>query len=247
MIGFSNLMEPSPDTADPVATPTPGNAPFGARPWFPYVLPMAAYLLLTAAEPYIPRSLYSIAYMGKAVILGIVLAVTAKSWRGEIGWEGKAVGLGILAGLIGLPLWLGVDAITPHFDFLGKRVGYNPFEAITDPGLRMAFLAVRFCGLAALVPIMEEVFWRSFLLRWVTDQDRWQTLPVGTFSVAALAIVSALFGAAHPEYLAGIVFALLMAGLLRLTRSLLACIVAHGVTNLALGIYVLVQHDWKYW
>jgi len=38
-----------------------------------------------------------------------------------------------------------------------------------------------------------------------------------------------------------------MALLLRSTRSLLACIVAHGVTNLSLGIYVLTTGNWKYW
>jgi hypothetical protein len=40
---------------------------------------------------------------------------------------------------------------------------------------------------------------------------------------------------------------MLYAGLLRWTRSLFACIVAHGVTNLALGTYVLMTGDWKYW
>ena len=29
--------------------------------------------------------------------------------------------------------------------------------------------------------------------------------------------------------------------------TLFACIVAHGVTNLALGLYVLLSHDWRYW
>ncbi len=216
-------------------------------PWLPYVLPMITFAALTMGEKYLPPSLYPVAYAVKAVIVTAVLLVCLKTWRHELRFDAKAVGLGVLAGLIGLPLWLGVDAITPHLSFLGTREAYNPFTAIPDANLRALFLATRFFGLAVMVPLMEEVFWRSFLLRFVTDQDRWFAIPVGTFSLAALAIVSAGFGLVHPEYLAAIIFALLMAGLLRLTRNLLACVVAHGVTNLALGIYVLTTGNWQYW
>jgi membrane protease YdiL (CAAX protease family) len=44
-----------------------------------------------------------------------------------------------------------------------------------------------------------------------------------------------------------IVYGLLIGGLLVATRSLGACIIAHGVTNFLLGAYVLVTQDWKYW
>ncbi|MBC7808063.1 MAG: CAAX prenyl protease-related protein [Akkermansiaceae bacterium] len=233
-------MEPSPNTPpEPDATK--------ATPWLPYVLPMLLFLVATQGESYLPKSVYPVAYAVKAVIVTAALAVCARTWRKELRFEGKAIALGIVAGLIGLPLWLGVDAITPPLAFLGTRTAYNPLVEIPDATLRTVFLATRFFGLAIMVPIMEEVFWRSFLLRYATDQDRWYTLPVGTFSLAALAIVCALFGVSHPEYLAAIVFTLLMAGLLRLTKSLLACIIAHGITNLALGIYVLLTGNWKYW
>jgi hypothetical protein len=34
---------------------------------------------------------------------------------------------------------------------------------------------------------------------------------------------------------------------LRRTGSLFATVMAHAVTNAALGIYVLLSHDWQYW
>jgi hypothetical protein len=43
--------------------------------------------------------------------------------------------------------------------------------------------------------------------------------------------------------IAGIAFALL----LRSTRSLFAVVVAHAVANAALGAYIIVTHDWRYW
>lgn len=193
------------------------------------------------------KSVYPVAYAVKVLIVTATLAACIKTWRHELRFDAKAIAIGIAVGLLGLPLWLGVDAITPPLSFLGTRAALNPFTEIPDATLRTVFLITRFFGLAIIVPLLEEVFWRSFLLRFFTDQDKWYTLAVGTFSITALAIVCALFGVAHPEYLAAIVFALLMAGLLRYTKNLLACVVAHGVTNLALGIYVLVTGNWKYW
>ena len=56
-----------------------------------------------------------------------------------------------------------------------------------------------------------------------------------------------LFAASHPEWLAAAIFALALGLLLRATRNLFACVLAHGVTNLLLGIYVLHTGQWQYW
>jgi CAAX prenyl protease-like protein len=113
--------------------------------------------------------------------------------------------------------------------------------------LRYGFLALRFYGLVLMVPVMEEVFWRSFLLRFATDLDDFKRVPIGTFSTTAFFVSSAMFAAAHSEWLVAFICAAAYAYLYRVTRSLFACIVAHSVTNLALGIYILITGDWKYW
>jgi CAAX prenyl protease-related protein len=218
-----------------------------APSWVPYAVPMALFLVLTLAEGYAPKTWYPALYTVKVAAVTVALCLCAKAWRGELRWDARAVGLGLLAGLIGLPLWLGIDAVTPPLKLLGTRSAYDPYTEIVDPALRAGFLAVRLFGLAAVVPVMEEVFWRSFLLRYATDPDRWKALPLGTFSAAAFAIVAVLFALAHPEYLAAFVYAALMAGLLRATGSLSACVAAHAATNLALGVYVLLTGNWKLW
>ena len=215
--------------------------------WLPYAAPMVLFLMLTALEGYLPLALYPFVYGIKALLVLIALLICARAWKGELRWDGKAVALGILVGLLGLWLWLKLDALQPAGWSLGKRTAYNPFQEIANPTLRYSFLTVRFVGLALLVPVMEEVFWRSFLLRFATDQDKWKELPLGQFSLAAFGIVAVLFAVAHPEWLAAIGYAALMAGLLRHTKSLLACVVAHGVTNAALGVYVLLTGNWRYW
>lgn len=236
--------EPAGATAPPLpdAPPSPAPGPL----WLAYVAPMVLFAVLTTVEGKAPPALYPVLYIAKAVLVTASLLVFGKAWRGEIKVEARVLPAALLVGLVTLAEWVLLDRFVPY-PHLGTRTGYNPFEAIPDPVLRGAFLAFRFWGLAVMVPIMEEVFWRSFVLRYVTDMDRWWTLPVGTFSLAALGVMTVGFAALHPEWLVAVVCALLYAGLLRWTRSLFAVIVAHGVTNLGLGVYVLATGDWKYW
>ncbi len=220
-------------------------SPAESRAWIGYVAPMTAFMGMTYLEGVMPKQ-YVWIYIAKAVLVTGLLIAGRAAWKRDVRWSLPMLLLGTVVGMACFAGWVLIDPLTPHFKFLGTRTEYNPFKEIADPTVRALFLAVRFYGLALAVPVMEELFWRSFLLRWITDQE-FEKLPVGTFSWAAFAIVAAGFGVAHPEWLAAILFAAAMALLLRQTRSLFACIVAHGVTNLALGIFVLITHNWKYW
>jgi CAAX prenyl protease-like protein len=93
---------------------------------------------------------------------------------------------------------------------------------------------------------MEEIFWRSFLLRYLTQHD-FRKLAVGTFSAMALWVMVAGSALAHPEWLVAAIASLAYAFWLRRTRSLFASIVAHATTNAALGAYVLTTGAWQYW
>ena len=210
----------------------------------PFALPMAAFVILTALEGQFGRGLYPALYAAKVVLALGVLLRSAPAWRGLLRWETKAILLGILAGAIGLPLWLGLDAVTPHASFLGTREALDP---ATLGAWRVPFLAVRFFGLALLVPLIEEIFWRGFLLRRLSDPEKWAKLSVERFTPAAALIVSGVFALAHPEWLAALVYSLGLCGLLRATKSLAACVTAHAVTNLLLGIYVSLTGNWRLW
>ncbi len=110
----------------------------------------------------------------------------------------------------------------------------------------IAFVAVRLLGLVVLVPLIEELFWRSFLMRWVIDQD-FARVPIGRVTPLAAGVTSVAFGLAHPEWLPGLITGLAWAWLVWRTKSLSACVVSHAVANLALGLYVIATGDWKYW
>ena len=98
-----------------------------------------------------------------------------------------------------------------------------------------------------MVPLIEELFYRGFLLRYVIDPDNFERAPVGKITAAALGVNVLLFTFSHPEWLVAAIFALAMCGLVARYKNLFVAIWAHGVTNLLLGIYVMYYQDWQYW
>jgi CAAX prenyl protease-like protein len=74
-----------------------------------------------------------------------------------------------------------------------------------------------------------------------------EKVPIGHFTWPSFLISTALFGMEHNFFLAGMMAGVAYNLLLYYTRSLSQCIVAHAITNLALGIYVISTGKWYLW
>ena len=212
---------------------------------FEYWIPMIVFGVLTAGESYLPVSAYPAAYILKAILVTASLVI----FRGpladiRVDWSARLIVPSVLIGLVVCALWIGIDKAIAY-PRLGTRTAFDPTQ-IQASAWWAPFLAVRLYGLILMVPVMEEVFWRSFLLRYLTKTD-FRRLPVGTFSATALAIMLAASAIAQPEWLVAIIASLAYALWLRRTGSLFGVIVSHAVTNAALGGYVLATKDWQYW
>jgi hypothetical protein len=123
-------------------------------------------------------------------------------------------------------------------------------DPFTEPGpkaLLWTFLTVRLLGPTLVVPFMEEFFWRDFLWRTIAAPNDFKMIPVGEWDLKSFVIVTLAFSSVHIQWITAIVWGAMIALLLLRTRSLGACIIAHGVTNLLLGVYVLWTHDWQFW
>ena len=92
---------------------------------------------------------------------------------------------------------------------------------------------------------MEELFWRSFLMRWIIDSE-FEKVPVGKVTLLAAGITSAMFALAHPEWLPAVLTGLAWAGLLAYTGKLSTCWISHMTANAVLGAYVLWSGNWIY-
>ena len=97
-----------------------------------------------------------------------------------------------------------------------------------------------------LVPVMEALFWRSFLMRWIDNPDFEQVDPAEV-SPKAMVLSTLVFMLAHTQWLGAVVAGLAYAWLYRYTRSLWAPIVAHAVTNGVLGGWVVLFGNWQFW
>jgi CAAX prenyl protease-like protein len=184
-------------------------------------------------------------YPIKAALVGLALLLLARHYR-EIRLADLArlphTALGVLSGLAIFVLWINMDW---GFATMGEPKGFNPIELAAEP-MRTAMIAARLAGAVLVVPVMEELFWRSFLLRYVIDAD-FMKVAIGRFTWFSFLATTVLFGLEHNHYLAGMMAGALFNLLLYRTRSIAQCILGHAVANLALGIYVLKTGNWQFW
>lgn len=210
----------------------------------PFGLYAAGLVVEPLLAPHLPadfdlRWLYAIRV---GVVLVALLALRGRFSElkepSEQGW--RDVGGAVAIGLVVFALWINLD-----FEPLAYSVGTG-FDPRTGEGMNWGMVAVRMAGAALIVPVMEELFWRSFILRWLENAS-FLTVPPGTVGVRALAISSVLFATEHSLWLAGFLAGLAYGWIYRKSGSLWSPILAHAATNLALGIYVLSTGAWDFW
>lgn len=147
-----------------------------------------------------------------------------------------------LLGIVVFVLWITMDW---PFATFGTLQGYNPYAAASDT-TRAFLIGARLLGAVVVVPVMEELFWRSFLIRYIIN-PQFSKVPIGRFSWSSFLIITVLFGLEHNLWLAGMMAGAAYNLLLYYTRSIAQCVVAHAVTNAALGVYVLQAGQWRFW
>ncbi len=237
---------------EPVPPITVPSRPSSDRAAIAYLAPLFAYIGSASVESWIPGvgdhsapAVYPWVYASRVVLVSVVAWWFRWTWRDLTPWPGpREVAAAILAGLVVFGFWIGLEGLYPALPFLGKRVAFDP--GVLSPGARALFIAVRMLGLVALVPLIEELFWRSFLIRWLIDVD-FQAVAIGRVTPASALVTSVFFALVHPEWLPALLTGLIWAGLLAATRSVSACVVSHAVANAALGSYVIVTGHWIYW
>lgn len=199
---------------------------------------------VSAAWPLSERTLLSLYPLRPTAAL-ILLLLFRKHYT-ELVWADLARAgqtlRSLALGLLVFALWVNLDW---PFATLGEPPGFNPTIFPEGPW-RWWAVGSRVFGAVAVVPVMEELFWRSFLLRWLTGRD-FLRVPPGRFTPFAFLASCLLFGLEHHFFLAGIAAGAAYALLLRRTGSLAQCVLCHAVTNLALAGYVLVTAQWRFW
>jgi uncharacterized protein len=241
-----------------------------SKPWLPYVVPMGIYMAFLCVQS--DANLLWM-YPLKTLAVGGALIYFRKQyvelrsgmWCSGASFDGLRTAsmkrrgdaqedsalhrsaattwvLAILVGLVAIAIWIGIDPFYPKF---GTGTSFDP-TTIQSVAQRNVFLVFRVFGAVIVVPVMEELFWRAFLIRWLVNED-FKSVAVGTFTWASFAVTVALFGGEHYQWLAGLICGAMYNWLYYRRKDVFACVVAHAVSNAALAAWVLARGDWKFW
>ena len=223
------------------------SAPLLNRAAWARVLPFLVYLLFIGIVALLERAGVPAASLRWLYAVKIVAVLATLGWFWRHYTELHSVRLSpttavgaILIGLVVFVLWIGLDA---GWMVIGTPAGFDPRNAGQIDWL---MVAVRIGGAALVVPVMEELFWRSFLMRWLDKLD-FMTLAPGLVRLQSVAIGALLFGFEHHQWLAGIVAGVAYSALYMRHTSLWSPILAHAVTNGVLGVWIAHTSNWSYW
>lgn len=156
----------------------------------------------------------------------------------------------VILGVAVFLIWVGPDVLFGyrHFWLFENSLTGRAISTI-DPALRrnIPFVILRAASCTLLVPVFEELFWRSWLMRWLI-KPHFEKIPFGTYERTAFWTVAALFAIEHgPYWEVGLAAGVLYNWWAVRTRSLADCVLAHAVTNGLLSAFVLWTGQWQYW
>jgi CAAX protease family protein len=220
------------------------------RPVFVRAAPFIVFIALMVLQNQFQGAPRYWIYLLRTIVAGWMLWQFRRfisELRLKFSWEAIAVGLAVFV------LWVG---LAPLFEVIGLKSSlvmksksgppWNPLAFFSSALLGWFFVIVRIVGSSVVVPPMEEVFFRSFLYRYVAKPD-FLTVPLGQFLWTPFIVTSVLFGFVHHEWLAGILCGFAYQGLVCWKKRLGDAIAAHAITNFLLGIWVVHRGAWHFW
>jgi CAAX prenyl protease-like protein len=233
--------------ASPAAVTPPADAPMFSHAALVRILPFAAYLFFIVLGDVLERAGVAASsllwlYPLKIAVVAILLALF---WRRYTELRPFRLApahtlIALAAGVAVLVLWVSLDA---GWMVVGSPSGFDPRS---QGRIDWLLVAVRILGAALVVPVMEELFWRSFLMRWVQAPD-FEKVEPSQLGLKSFIVTVLLFGFEHNLWLAGIVAGAAYSLLYMRHRTLWSPILAHAVTNGLLGVWVVRTGNWSYW
>jgi uncharacterized protein len=211
-----------------------------------HAAPFGAFIALMVVERAVflpPQIFFPIRFVAVALLLALL---SRPYLQFRPAFPLGSIALGALVFLI----WIGPDLLIGYRHFwLFENALTGRANSAIDPVLRrdVPFIVIRAATCTLLVPVFEELFWRSWLMRWLI-KPHFLSIPFGFYAPSAFWAVAVLFAAEHgPYWEVGLAAGILYNWWAIRTRCLADCILAHAVTNGLLSVYVLLSGRWEYW
>lgn len=212
-----------------------------------YIAPFAAFLVFLALSPRVPLDARWEAPL-RVILLGVICWIC---WPREITLRPSRWLASIAIGAAVFALWIAPDLLVPGYrnlpPFSNAVVGHV-HSSLQPNALHSSWvLTWRTLRAVIIVPLIEELFWRAWMMRWLIDA-RFTNVPLGAYAPFAFCATAILFASEHGPYwdvglLTGIIYNLWMVR----SKSVADCILMHAVTNGLLSGYVIATGNWQYW
>lgn len=211
--------------------------------------PFAAWILL---QTFLPATAwaYAVRTAATAIFAALAFRHLAKV-DGAMALPGcRAVAIGFAAGLAVCALWILPDDLPWYRTWMCWPIGSSPEPSSApspyDPATcGWPLTAAKLVGSAFVIAPVEELFFRSFLYRWLQKRD-FTSVPLSRFDMSAFTWMVFLFMLEHDRpaaaAMAGATY-----GFVAMRWGLWSAVVAHVVTNLALGLHVIYHGTWGFW
>ena len=222
---------------------TPGGPAESTLAW---VGPFAVFMVWLALDKYLPIANPAKELLRDGVLIAAIFGFARRLVPTTAPYWLPSIGLGLAVFVV----WIAPDALIPGWRsqwlFQNSVTGHIT-TSIPPAELTPLMLALRLGRAALLVPIIEELFWRGWLPRWLQN-SQFARIPLGQYTSFAFWTTAVLFAAEHgPFWEVGLVCGIIYNWWMRRTRSLGDLMLVHGVTNLALSVYVIATGRWTFW
>ena len=185
-----------------------------------YLIPFILYLVVALAIAYFFDNTF-IAYTLAMIVTGVLLILFWDKYKLKFKFDVWVVTFGVL-------IFLSWILLQGRYPLLFETSSFVPTNLIQ--------WAVRLFGFVIITPLIEELFTRGFLIRYLVKQD-WKKVRVGKFTWLSFIVTVLFFGLSHGEWLQGLVAGVLLNLLYYRSRSVGSCVLAHGIANLLLLLF----------
>ena len=200
---------------------------------YPLQCRVCGALLLFWRKHYVFRPFQGFGFASVAALLGIVAWILPTYLFDLWQWDEETT-----------PKWLHLLGFQEREDS-----GFDP-SFIQDSFWYGMTVAARFFRMVVIVALVEEIFWRGFLMRYLVDIDGdfWKA-KFGTYTHLSFGVTLLLFMLIHSpaDYLGALIYGSLAGWVAIRTKSLAACVWMHALANLLLGVFIMATKNWGLW
>ncbi|QEG38232.1 CAAX prenyl protease-related protein [Roseimaritima ulvae] len=220
----------------------PGNG------WLPYVAPIFAFLLLVEISSRISdRYALAMLVLRIAIPLGLIVYFRFRGAYTELRLRLTSMtAVDVVVGIALAGLWIAPYVLLPQLRPEGDEHGFDP--SLAGAAMIPLVLSLRMLGYAVVTPLMEELFMRSFLMRYAdaydTEKD-FRDLPMARFSWRSFTVVVVVFLATHMmwEWWVMLPWAVLTNLWFYFRKDLFSLVVVHAATNASILLAAIFLED----